>query len=176
MRHLLLLSALACSNEPGLEPGFEDQIAQGWVCQGWGAAGRSPTGDDVPSVFYVGLDDREHFRVQVSLGEGDGTFTEDTDLTEASFRVYVGSSLIVDNGSDPCDDVISGGQQDIDSFYLATAGTASVVEEAGNRIGLEVRDIVLEPRFVRKGKAGWAELPDVEVREAFLAAMPVNPN
>jgi hypothetical protein len=119
--------------DPGvpLEAGFEQKIVQGWVCEG----------EENDAGTYYGLDEDERYRVQVSLPVGEATLPDELD---SYFRVYVGAHLIVDDGEDPCDDLIvmMGEEQRLDHVYTAVSGHAWLVQD-GNQLGLEVEGLVL---------------------------------
>lgn len=192
-RYLLLVGSMGCGPLPSdpedeesgtpdtgfelqiLEPGFEADIEQGWVCRGWGQIGPPATGADFPPVLYGGLDATERFRVQVQSLQAETTYTETVDPGGDYFFVYTGASLIVDESEDKCDDVIVNAYQRLDYVYTAIQGTSRVVED-GDGIGLEVEGIVLRADGTLLGDygaSGWEDLPDIVVADGTLPSLPV---
>ena len=138
------------------------------------AAQIGPPDEPAPlPVFYVALDDGEHFRVQVDVSAREATFPADDDY----FRVYTGAHLITDQGADKCDDVsvsqLGHLQQRLDYVYAAVEGTARAVED-GSGIGLQVEGIVLRADNTLLGELpgapGWEDLPDVALADGVLPA------
>jgi hypothetical protein len=165
---MILLALLGCNRS--IEPGFEAELVQGWVCKGWGMMG-PPDDASVPPVLYSGLDADEHFRVQVELPEREATFTETASEAEY-FRVYTGARLIEDQEPDKCDDTIDvdGRGQRLDHVYTAISGTATAFAD-GTRIGLTVEGIVLHvDDSLLDGDAapGGDALPDVALADGDL--------
>jgi hypothetical protein len=166
-RFVAILPVLcACVTPTVLEPGFEAEIVQGWVCSG-GMVEPPDTGattTPVP-VSYTALDAGETFRVQASLPSREATFpAEETSPTSTYLRVYTGAWLIVDDGGNKCNDVVEmvGPSQRIDLVYSAVEGTARAVLDGGG-VALELEGVVLRPDDVT--------LPDVVV-DALLPAFP----
>jgi hypothetical protein len=165
---MILTLLLGCNRS--IEPGFEAELVQGWVCEGWGMMGPPDTAS-VPPVFYVGLDADEHFRVQVELPEREAAFSETASEAEY-FRVYTGAHLVVDQGEDKCDDVSSGGfpGQRLDHVYTAISGTVTAFPD-GTRTGLTVEGIVLhadDSLLGQPGAPGGDDLPDVTLADGDL--------
>jgi hypothetical protein len=145
-----------------LEAGFEQRIVQGWVCEG----------EERDAGTYYGLDGDERYRVQVSLPLGEATLPDDAD---AYFRVYVGAHLIVDDGEDPCDElvVMMGDEQRLDHAYAAVAGHAWLVQD-GEQLGLQVEGLVLReaPDLLEEDRPG-PELPEVLLDSASFPSFRV---
>src|SRR5688572_25721860 len=96
-RFVAILPVLgACVTPTVLEPGFEAEIVQGWVCSGWGMVEPPDTGattTPVP-VYYTALDAGETFRVQASLPSREATFpAEETSPMSTYLHVYTGARL-----------------------------------------------------------------------------------
>jgi hypothetical protein len=176
MKRWIPLLVAGCGRSEGalLKSDFAAEIDQGWVCQGWGQVGPPATGADVAPVLYAALDSGEQFRVQVQSRAGATTYTSSIDFADY-FLVYVGASLIVDEGENKCDDVIVNASQRIDYVYRAIAGASFVVDE-GDRIGLEVEGVVLRadnPLLDGEGAADWENLPEVDVDDGALPSFNV---
>jgi hypothetical protein len=161
---------MACAPEVNSEPeevvpleaGFERRIVQGWVCEG----------EEHDVGTYYGLDAEERYRVQVSLPLGEATLSEDPG---AYFRVYVGAHLVVDDGEDPCDElvVMMGDEQRLDHAYSAVEGRAWLVAD-GDQLGLEVEGLVLrEDRGLLEKQPQGPELPEVILESASFPSFRV---